>query len=223
MSFNISFINVANIQPALGERAWSYQLFLRHMPQVWTQIIRAVPNFHSCQIQMAVGMFLFRYGIKFSSLYLPCHFPIPSSSGAAQPLLLQSAVSTKGLRRQKHWAWMLHMAWILWVVPWRAWVFSWCLWMLVETSCRDLMLPSPTHHSFNKYPLMSTTRQLLRKALVVTKNSKGFTPMGGFLGNWSLKEEWGNWISRKTMPHSSRLWVKVKSKYMKIIPIMWFS
>lgn len=181
MSFNISFINVANIRPALGERTWSYQLFLRHMPQVWTQIIRAVPNFHSYQIQMAVGMFLFRYGIKFSSLYLPCHFPIPSSSGAAQPLLLQSAVSTKGLRRQKHWAWMLHMAWILWVVPWRAWVFSWCLWMLVETSCRDLMLPSPTHHSFNKYPLMSTTCQLLRKARWWLRIAKVLHPWEDFL------------------------------------------
>lgn len=121
-SFNISFINVANVWHALGERAWSYQLFLRHMPQVWTQIIRAVPNLHWCQIQMAVGMFFYRYRIKFSSSCLPCHSPIPSSSGAAQPLLLQSVVSTKGLRRQKHWVCMLHMAWILWVVPWRAWV-----------------------------------------------------------------------------------------------------
>lgn len=145
-----------------GVRAWSYQLFLRHMPQVWTQISRAVTNFHWCQIKMAVGVFLFHYGIMFSSLRLPCHFPIPSSSGAGQPLLLQSAVSTKGLRRQKHWLWMLHMAWILLVVPWSAWVSPWCLWMLVESSCKGLMLSSPTHHSFNKYPLMSTTCQLWR-------------------------------------------------------------
>lgn len=34
---------------------------------------------------------------------------------------------------------------------------------------------------------MSTTRQLLRQATVVTKSSKGFTPMGGF--SWKLKSK----------------------------------
>lgn len=102
--FSISFGNITKIQhDFLGD--FNLKLldgyFREFCSPVCTENNGKATSFHQCQITLAKNShfpFVLSICLHFydsSSLYSPCHFPIPSFSGVGPPLLLQFAGSTK--------------------------------------------------------------------------------------------------------------------------------